>query len=216
MKEDIPVIILTTVNKMNIGELEGLRDIILPRKPFAWQFQIVSSYGRMKERQEWLLDENEYLFLVEFLARLKRQTSTTRIDPADCIGYYTELEEDLRGENEQWHGCHAGIRALGIQSNGNVKGCLSLLDDDFFVEGNVRQETILDIWDKPGAFSYNREFTPDKLEGTCKGCPEGIRCRAGCTSTAHSITGSCWNAPYCVYQTKVLNTDREIRLAAAS
>jgi len=193
----LPTVVLTTVNNRNIDDLPAMRDLIFELQPYAWQFQTCSVYGRMKERRDWLLRPEQYQYLVEFLAENRRiRRENPRTDPADCIGYFTELESDLR--DSPWPGCHAGIRGLGIESNGNIKGCLSLLDP-IFVEGNVREIRIPELWDSPDAFAFNRDFSVDLLEGMCAGCEHGKRCAAGCRGVAHSVTGNLYEAPYCVH-----------------
>jgi MoaA/NifB/PqqE/SkfB family radical SAM enzyme len=79
---------------------------------------------------------------------------------ADDIGYYDENEIHLRnkfGQISYWPGCQAGLTVVGIDSNGNVKGCESLYADDF-IEGNVREESLSAIWHYADNFSYNRQF----------------------------------------------------------
>ena len=58
-----------------------------------------------------------------------------------------------------WKGCQAGISAVGIQSNGGVKGCLSLPEE--FIEGNIREKNLEEIWNDSSFCSYNREFKID-------------------------------------------------------
>ena len=97
-----------------------------------------------------------------------------------------------------WCGCSAGCLNVGIESNGNVKGCLSL-QSGRFVEGNVRQESLRTIWEKPGNFAYTRGFTPADLHGSCSECEYGELCRGGCVFMAYGATGSPHDNPYCLY-----------------
>jgi radical SAM protein with 4Fe4S-binding SPASM domain len=198
IEHDFPVVVLTTVSRLNLAELRRLRDeVIFPRRIFAWQVQTTNKYGRMEEHPDWFLSPEQYMELCEILAEARRlRAENPRTDPADCIGYFTPLEDQLRAK--AWAGCQAGLRVLGIQSNGNIKGCLSLLDD-CFVEGNIRRTSLRELWDRPGGFAYNREFTPDLLEGMCAGCEHGRRCVAGCRAVSHSVTGALYNAPYCLH-----------------
>jgi len=217
---DLPVVVITTVNKHNLRQLRPLRDeVIFPRRIFAWQVQTSNNYGRMEELQDWFLTKAEYVELGEILAESRRlRPETPRTDPADCIGYMSKLENDLR--KSTWQGCQAGLRVLGIQSNGNIKGCLSLLDD-CFVEGNIREHSLLEIWDKPDGFAFNREFEPELLKGMCAGCEHGKQCRGGCTAVSHSISGTPHQAPYCIFgfeQTRHKQEDdfRDVSSAEAS
>ena len=46
-------------------------------------------------------------------------------------------------------GCQAGLKVVGIDRVGNVKGCESQYSDTF-IEGNLRKELLEDIWNKEG------------------------------------------------------------------
>ena len=102
-------------------------------------------------------------------------------------------------ENFSKNGCSAGINHFGIQSNGNVKGCLSLQDD--FIEGSIREKSFKQIWNDKNSFAYSRKFNKSMLEGICKNCPKASAnvCNGGCRDFAHSSTGSIFNTPFCLY-----------------
>lgn len=85
-------------------------------------------------------------------------------------------------------GCQAGLTNIGIDSVGNVRGCESLYDS-IFVEGNLREQTLSEIWNNPNAFSYNRHFKTELLSGKCKECEEGARCAGGCRSYNYFTQG---------------------------
>ena len=55
------------------------------------------------------------------------------------------------------------------------------------------------IWNKEGAFSYNRNFSVDKLTGSCAGCDMGRYCAGGCRQMCYFTTGEYYNNPYCAY-----------------
>ncbi|UCD13833.1 MAG: SPASM domain-containing protein, partial [Thermoplasmatales archaeon] len=94
-----------------------------------------------------------------------------------------------------WKGCWAGKRVLGIQSDGGVKGCLALSDG--FIEGNIRDRNIVEIWRDPKAFSYNREFKINDLGENCRSCKYGEVCKGGCSTRSDLLTGSLHNDRYC-------------------
>lgn len=204
----IPFSVVSTIHQRNVHQLPEILEIIRAQGAYAWQMQALNVYGRAREDGELIISEDQYYDVVQVIAKLKTNNPDFRIEPSDCIGYFGPNEKILR--STPWSGCHAGIYCYGIQSNGNIKGCLSLVDDRF-VEGNVRKEKLRAIWDKPGAFAYNREFTPDNLTGHCRDCEYGALCRGGCTSMAHSHTGSCFENPYCTtaIETKRANRSRE-------
>ena len=89
--------------------------------------------------------------------------------------------------------------------DGNIKGCLSLPsalnNESAFIEGNVRETSLRDIWFRKGAFSYNRDFTPDQLGGFCATCDYAEICRGGCTWSCFAERGELVrDNPYCYYR----------------
>jgi radical SAM protein with 4Fe4S-binding SPASM domain len=87
---------------------------------------------------------------------------------------------------------------MAVQSNGDIKGCLFLLDDSF-TEGNVKEDTLEEIWLRKDSFPYNRLFTPSKLEGPCARCEHGRTCRGGCRALAFSTHGHVRQTGFCLY-----------------
>ena len=133
--------------------------------------------------------------------------------PHDCTVYhYGNYERQLRDRGAAicfWIGCRAGCQVIGIESQGNVKGCLSLpsqqQDVDEFVEGNLRESSLRSIWERPGAFFYNRRSEGPKLEGFCATCRFSDICRGGCSCAAFGFSGSRFDNPMCFYRVAVEN-----------
>ena len=119
------------------------------------------------------------------------------------MGYPT-LPDEIRildsneGNTNYWAGCQAGLTVVGIDSIGNVKGCESLYDD-IFIEGNLRRESLTDIWFREGNFSYNRNFEVGLLRGKCGECDMGPYCRAGCRGACFFTREHFFENAYCVY-----------------
>ena len=189
--------VVTTVMKLNIDQLEELYKIFKDHKVDAWQIQLATPMGNASDN-DLLVEPERVKDIIDFIVD-KRNESDMVIFPGDDIGYYNEKEEELRGypgESFIFNGCGAGLFVVGIDSVGNVKGCESLYDDKF-IEGNLRKESLEEIWNKEGAFSYNRDFTPDKLTGKCKNCEMGKYCAGGCRQMCYFTSGEYYNNMYC-------------------
>ena len=122
---------------------------------------------------------------------------------ADNIGYYTEREGSLRGNRSgkaTFSGCSAGLTVIGIDSAGNVRGCESMYDERF-IEGNLRERKLSEIWEDPDAFAYNRRFLREQLTGACSACPHGDYCAGGCRSYNYFVHGRLYEAPACARNT---------------
>lgn len=195
----VPVSVITSVNKINLKALNRLAEHIFQYGIYAWQLQLAVPWGRMGKSRSYLLSSADYLELVEFFLK-QRKIHKERVFVPDNIGYFTEAEKEFRPNPEApWNGCQAGLTSLGITSNGGVTGCLSL-QEERFLEGNIRKRKLKDIWFDPHLFAYNRKFKEEDLNGYCKKCQHRSQCRGGCRSTAAAFSGSLFEDYYCVYR----------------
>jgi radical SAM protein with 4Fe4S-binding SPASM domain len=204
-QNDISPAMVTAITKDNLDELDLIRQIGIERKVDIWQLQVAVPRGNLCENRDFVI-EPEDLPRVEQFVLQARKDPRMRIDIADNVGYFSQNEEALRDSVKGprrlpfWTGCFAGIQVLGIEANGDIKGCLSLPTLPEFIEGNVRKESLADIWNKPGNFSYNRNFHTGLLEGDCADCEYNYVCRGGCKSSAYCFSGSAFNNPMCLYR----------------
>jgi len=194
---------VTHVNRMNLGELGSLEALIGGMGVEVWRLQLGSPVGRMVEHPELHLLPEHLPQIADFIVAAK-QRAAVYISVGDNIGYFSEHEQELRkGADtplfECWCGCPAGCLSMGIEANGNVKGCLSL-QSSRFIEGNIRQQSLSSIWNRPGAFQYTRGFVISNLTGFCKESEFGEICRGGCTFMAFGATGSPHNNPFCLHR----------------
>jgi radical SAM protein with 4Fe4S-binding SPASM domain len=203
--------VVTTVNRRNMSELEALRELLASHHVSRWQVQFATPGGNMADHRSLLMDPEDLLEVIPRIAKMCQDKALPKVFTGHNVGYYGEYEEPLRSNAELlpvWTGCTAGCSVIGIESNGNIKGCLSLPSamngEDRFVEGNVQQAKLKDIWNKPGAFAYNRAFTTELLGGFCRTCDYAEICRGGCTWTTFSEHGPVRDNPYCYWRQKQL------------
>ena len=90
---------------------------------------------------------------------------------------------------------------MGIESDGNVKGCPSL-QTAHYVGGNLNENSLRAIWDQSAPLAFTRARTVDDLWGYCRTCAFAEPCMGGCTFTAHAILGRPGNNPYCHYRAR--------------
>ena len=193
---------VTTVHKYNFKELDNILTLLIDNGIKNWLVQVAKPIGRMAEA--YTLSEEEYYELAEKIVNYrKKYTSIISISEADCIGYYSKLSPYLH--YNIWGGCSCGINLISIENDGNVKGCPSMNNS----EGNIKDTSIIDIWNDPNKFAYNRHFTSELLTGYCKECTYGNICRGGCAQNIRNKTGS----PYCLYKIEKMGFDDNINLA---
>lgn len=185
----VTVSAITQVSKLNILELPAICDFLVSHGIDGWQIQMTNPMGRGVRadggQRVPVLEPANLPSLYAFIRRVQDE-GRIRALAADCIGYYGHDEPLLRSverpNDNFWQGCQAGMRVIGITSDGGVKGCLSM--PDAYLEGNIRERPLREIWNDEKSFAYNRKFTVESLTGGCAGCAFGKLCRAGCHSFA--------------------------------
>lgn len=193
----VPVAVISQVSSGSMGSLESLWDVLRPLGIYAWQVQLAIPYGRASALAGLLPDRVEVAtWVMRFAQRFAAEIAQGSVVLADSVGYLHPLLGDSATGLERWHGCQAGLLALGIDSDGGVRGCLSLQAAEF-LEGNVRARSLVDVWLDPGSFRYNRQPRPITSDA-CATCRLVHRCRGGCSSLRHAHTGTLGAAPYCV------------------
>jgi radical SAM protein with 4Fe4S-binding SPASM domain len=197
----LEVCLVTHLNTLNLGELPDLETFAAAESVEVWQLQLGILLGGMAEHAALAIRPADLPAVADFILAARRRGRVV-VSVADSIGYHSRHERDLRSARRNegigfWCGCTAGCLVVGIEHDGNVLGCLSL-QDDRFVEGNVRQQTLGAIWYRKGSFAYTREFRPELLRGNCKDCEFGELCRGGCTAVAFGATGRPHDNPYCL------------------
>lgn len=208
LDEGLPVSVITTVHKTNLSELPLIRGQLLGRK-IAWQIQVAGAEGR-RFPKELLLDEEEFYSVGLFIASTRKKYSILEMPVigAHDLGFNSLMLGNLSLAPD-WTGCQAGISVLGIQSNGNIKGCLSM--DDSTIEGNVRDINIYDLWRSDSAFSYTRSFSVSDPGENCRECSHLEKCKGGCNEMSLMKTGKFHNDPYCFYKIEQLIFKEELR-----
>lgn len=200
----LPVGVVTTIQKRNLRELDAMSELLSGRV-YVWQLQIGAAMGNLADERGEQILPRDLLYLTPMLARMVAQ-SPLNIRIANNIGYYGPHEATLRKHRsspvECWVGCYAGCRHLGIESDGGVKGCLSLQATSK-TEGNLTREALSDVWHREGAFAYNRSFALDDLTGFCRTCEHASVCRGGCF-TMRTCEGGSEN-PYCYHRVATLD-----------
>ena len=186
---------ITTASKMNFKELPKIRDLIV-KEGIDWQVQEAIPMGRFPK--EMVLSEQEYYSLGLFIASNRKKYSSEGIfiGGPHNLGFHSQFIPDMGSKG--WQGCWAGKKVLGIQSDGGVKGCLALSDE--FTEDNIRNRSILDIWNDPDSFAFNRGFKKEDIGENCKDCKYRVTCKGGCSTRSNLSTGILHNDRYCFYR----------------
>jgi len=197
--------VATTILDINFDDLEEMYQLLKSLRIRVWQFQIAAPMGRCAEHRNALLNPNKMDSIIKFIYEKRKLSGEPILLASDNIGYYDCHDVNIRSpylnEPSYFTGCAAGLFNIGIDSVGNVKGCESLYSDEF-IEGNLRNESLENIWNKENAFAYNRQFKFNMLRGKCKNCDKGYICAGGCRQLSYfsSNDGKFYDNIYCNYK----------------
>ncbi len=203
-EEKMPIGIVTCIHKKNLDELPAMKKILIEKGVSDWQFQAAVPMGNLVKYSDWLLDPDEIAKVIDFAYEVL-QEDRIGIHLTDVIGYFTRKEIEIRQAGFKsetniglWQGCPAGKDLIGIRCNGDIIGCLSIRDDSL-IEGNVRQIPLEELWTRPGAFSFSRDSSREKLTGFCKICQYASLCLGGCSSIRWIRYKTMTETKFCAY-----------------
>jgi radical SAM protein with 4Fe4S-binding SPASM domain len=171
--------------------------------------------GNFTRHEDWLLDPEQVDGVLDFCYETNNEGRIVMY-PADCLGYYSRKELRTRQlafntpTPQLWEGCNAGVRSFGFLHNGDILGCTSIRDREY-IEGNIRERTLRDIWEDDRKFLWRREMSKDKLSGDCKICKYGTKCLGGCPNTRLTIDKTLYGENrYCVYNVAMKEERKKI------
>ncbi len=198
--EGLPASANTQIGRISLREIPAVFERLVAARIHSWQVQLTVAMGRAVDEPDLLLEPYQLLEVMPMLARIKQRADEVgiRVWPGNNIGYFGPYESRLRGTLPRGHlsSCGAGRSTLGIEANGDIKGCPSLPTADY-VGGNIREHRLRDIWERAAPLRFTRDRTVDDLWGPCRTCYYADTCRAGCSWTSHVLFGRPGNNPFC-------------------
>lgn len=197
---ELPFIVQTTVNRENREEIEGIADFAYEKLGArVWNLYFLVPTGRGQYTSD--LSREEYDEVLAALFRVQSRYASRMLVNAKCAPHYvrTLFERDpqspfLKTFSGGAGGCPAGTQYMGIRPNGDVTPCPYLP----VFGGNLRERSLLDIWNTSEVFTGIRRRT--QLGGRCGECEFNPLC-GGCRARAYGMTGSYLEEdPLCSYQ----------------
>ena len=189
-KYKIPFGITTSITKKNFHDLDNVKDFIKKNKINSWNLYYALPVGCLSKIDS--ISTDEFYEFAKKIAKYKEELKDiTNISVGDSLGYYGTLK--IR--DSFWTGCVAGLTGCSVDAEGNLKGCP--IQNDKFVEGNIRDKPLKEIWLNKNGFSYNRN--PQKLLKHCSSCKYKVYCRGGCKSSMDSMGTDFRYNDYCIY-----------------
>ena len=185
---DLPFIVQTTVGAHNVDELEQIAAFAHDRLAAkVWNLYFLVPTGRGAFVSD--ISPQAYDGILEGLRRIQADYAGRMLVNAKCAPHYvkTLIEQDpespfLKTYTGGAGGCPAGTHYMGIRPNGDVTPCPYLP----VFGGNLRSETLADVWAKSEPFVAIRRRA--SLGGRCGACELNSMC-GGCRARAFGATG---------------------------
>lgn len=205
----ISVWIISTINKKNIWDLAKIREFLYwlssYENPLRWQIQTAAYWSKLIKDD--LVDENDFENVCKFIYDSQKEERYDEkklyIVWADDIWYFSKCYWENISATKDWIWCKAWINVLWIQSNWNVLWCLSLPDN--FIEWNILEKSIIEIWNDKNSFKYSRNFDINDVWENCKDCEKALLCKWWCNEVSFSRTWKIHNSPFCLYRKEKWN-----------
>jgi radical SAM protein with 4Fe4S-binding SPASM domain len=194
----------TQINVANLDELENLFSVLVANKVGQWQVQLTVPMGNAVDNADLLLQPYQLAGLIPRLAELSQRGDQLGLAliAGNNIGYFGPYEHILRRHGDamgHWTGCTAGNTALGVESDGTIKGCPSLPTNDF-AAGNIKNAPLDHIIGQVRENLHQLKTASSQGARLCGSCYYATICRGGCTWTAHSLAGKPGDNPFCHFR----------------
>lgn len=203
IENGVSVSCATTITAKNLDNLPELKTELVQAGVRHWLLQLGMPYGNMKHHKDQMVQPEDMDKIIDFCYNAS-DAGEIMIYPGDSIGYYTQKEALVRSRalNTEkiplFRGCPSGISSLNIAHDGTILG-MSLCVDGF-IEGNIRERSLKDIWEDENAFAWRRRMNRQQLEGACRDCQYADLCLGGCPAIRFATTGKvCGENRYCAY-----------------
>jgi radical SAM protein with 4Fe4S-binding SPASM domain len=164
--------IICCVSKLNIHTLEEFLDQLRLLGVPAVRLTPIFSHGRASQHADLILDKDDYLYLLRFVATQRKEQTDIRINFSEEGYWGPQWEGRIR---DSLHYCGAGILVGSILYNGDVIGCPSMSRS--FVEGNVNDIPFVELWQR--GFSLYRQGRKELFAEQCGDCEHWVLCEGG-------------------------------------
>ncbi|MGO1368718.1 MAG: radical SAM protein [Senegalia sp. (in: firmicutes)] len=100
---------------------------------------------------------------------------------------------EQNSSNKREISCQAGIKSCSVNYNGDIYGCDLMIGINEFKAGNIKNESIVNIWKHSKIFNKLREIEVKNLNGKCAECDLNW-CGGGCRSSAYNLTNDLYGS----------------------
>jgi radical SAM protein with 4Fe4S-binding SPASM domain len=164
-------VICTTLNQLNINEVEELFRYVRSSDATFWEFHRPISEGRAAANSDWMfLADEQTKWLFDFILESQHLFP---IFMGEGCGYAGSITRRLYDGRRFF--CGAGWSTFTIMHDGRVAGCPAFEKE--WTEGSLRDTSVSELWQN--GFRRFREIMRD-LDPECRRCKYLSACHGGC------------------------------------
>lgn len=168
--------ITTVVNKLNINELEELYIKIKELQIDSWRIVNMDPIGRAQDNKNLFLTNTDYKYLLDFIKQKKKESN---FDVTYGCTHFVGMQYEKEVRNHMFF-CVTGFTTGSILYNGDIYVCPSVERRKELIQGNIRTDDFVDVWENK--FKWFRNL--DKLKcKQCENCKDWKYCRGDSLDT---------------------------------
>ena len=166
--EHIQVTFIATKN--NISDLPEVYRLLSMLEIDSLRISGIDPIGRAKDNESLMLDQEDYLFLFDFI---KEHSNSPLPVVWSCTHYFGNTENTLDPTGKKFT-CYTGIHVASVLSNGDIFGCPNIPRRKELIQGNVLKDNFCDVWNNNFEFYRNPNRTRAKQ---CENCEYWNYCK---------------------------------------
>ena len=161
--------VVTCVHQHNLSELPQLKELLVANGIHHWRLFTIAPIGRAMENAELQLNRQQVEEMFQFVTDTRREGTVDL--KFSCEAYTGKYEESVR---DSYFFCRAGINIGSVLINGDISACPNI--NRSFVQGNIYNDNLMDVWDNRFDIMRNREWMRC---GPCLKCSDYKQCLGG-------------------------------------
>lgn len=164
------IMITTVVSKKNITELNKIKELLETLPIQSWRICPVDPIGRANNDSDLLLNKEQIHYVYDYIRHCRYENLPYSVTTS-CSHYLGKYEFEVRSFPFQ---CNAGKTVGSILANGDIFVCSNVPRVPELIQGNVRIDNFVDVWENGFSYFRNQE---SRHQGSCMDCKHYIRCQ---------------------------------------
>lgn len=175
-QHNVPARVITVLSRNNIKQIPELAEYVAEELGLGFRLlPNIIEYGR------GVYTCNEYGVSYMEIDKLLKDFYFDFLRKKNSDKFSIELNVALVPTDIDFHNrCQWGTTMVGISPYGTISLCHVQGSDDRFIFGDLKKDSLKNIWKNSVVLNKFRNMNPDGLKGICGNCLARKYCRGGC------------------------------------